>query len=283
MQQQVHRAGVHWHEFYELVYVVDGTASHVVNGARHRLAPGSAFILTPADFHEIVTTPGEVLVCYNVIIDPAALDGELEGLVPPADAESVWMVDDFTEARADFERLWDESQSERPGTAVVMYALLQCVLIALARRCSANRSGYDDALPKETDAGIRRAILYVDQHFREPLTLAGVAAQAHLSPNYFSERFHETTGVSFQTYLQRRRLRFARSLLAATNLGVTEVCHAAGFNSLSHFGRSYRRRYGHSPSVGRTQRAGVQDGSGGWAADTTPWRLGGRDEALVAG
>ncbi len=38
--------------------------------------------------------------------------------------------------------------------------------------------------------------------------------------------------------LQNRRLRFARSLLVSTDLGVTEVCHAAGLNSRSHFGRA---------------------------------------------
>jgi transcriptional regulator GlxA family with amidase domain len=107
------------------------------------------------------------------------------------------------------------------------------------RRIDRASSGDDD---------LRRAVLFVDRHFREQITLADAAAQAHLSPNWFSERFREHTGTSFQSYLQERRLRFARSLLAATSLAVTEVCHAAGFGNLSHFGRAYRRRYGAPPS-----------------------------------
>jgi AraC-like DNA-binding protein len=94
-------------------------------------------------------------------------------------------------------------------------------------------------------------VLYVDRHFREPISLAAAAARAHLSPNYFSERFRDFTGQPFQVYLQERRLRVARSLLASTKLSVTEVCHAAGFNSLSHFGRAFRRRYGVPPSARR--------------------------------
>jgi AraC-like DNA-binding protein len=82
--------------------------------------------------------------------------------------------------------------------------------------------------------------------------LADVAQHAHLSPNYASERFRQLAGEPFQTYLQSRRLRFARSLLDSTNLDVTEICHASGFNNLSHFGRAYRRRYGEAPS--RTRR-----------------------------
>ena len=101
----------------------------------------------------------------------------------------------------------------------------------------------------EAETPDQPAVLYVDRHFRESLTLADVAARAHLSPNYFSERFRQYTGTSFQLYLQECRLRFARSLLASTSLSVSEVCHAAGFNSLSHFGRAFRRRYGVAPSV----------------------------------
>lgn len=252
--QRFAQAEVHWHEFYELVYVLDGSARHVVNGTEHRLGPGSAFLLTPADFHEIVASPGRPLTCYNVIIDPAALAGDIEDLVPSAADQTEWLVSHFSEAEPDFERLWMESQDKRSGTSVVIYALVHCILVALARRCGTGRpAGEVDRLSGNPDAGVRRAIRFIDRYFRGPLSLADVAAQAHLSPNYFSERFHEITGISFQTYLQQRRLRFARSLLAATDLGVTEICHAAGFNSLSHFGRAYRRRYGHSPSAARDE------------------------------
>jgi transcriptional regulator GlxA family with amidase domain len=133
------------------------------------------------------------------------------------------------------------------GSAQVTEALVACLVVELARR-----RGVDDPRRERAPAAqddVRAAVLYVDRHFREPLTLAEVAAHAHLSPNYFSERFRHYTGTSFQTYLQECRLRFARSLLASTSLSVSEVCHAAGFNSLSHFGRAFRRRYGAPPSM----------------------------------
>lgn len=57
--------------------------------------------------------------------------------------------------------------------------------------------------------------------------------------------------MPFQEYLIGRRLQFARGLLAASRLPVTEVCHAAGFRDLTHFSRSYRRRYGSAPSAHR--------------------------------
>jgi AraC-like DNA-binding protein len=237
---------VHWHDYYELSLVVAGEAEHVVNGRAHRLRPGSAFLLSPADFHSIDARGGDLL-CYNAVVEPRLIERELEALGPTAADAFPWLSDDFADAECDFRRL--QRELERPGLGSVRMteALVSCLVVELARRC-----GLGDPAPERAvraDDGLRRAVGYVDRHFREPIALADAAAQAHLSPNWFSERFRDHTGTSFQSYLQERRLRFARSLLAATTLSVTEVCHAAGFGNLSHFGRAYRRRYGAPPSA----------------------------------
>jgi AraC-like DNA-binding protein len=250
-RQQVRRVDVHWHDFYELVHVTDGRAIHRLNGTPRQLLPGSTFLLTPADFHEIATESDETLSYYNVVVDAALLEGRLDEPLPSGLERSAWVLQEGADLAPEFHRLWDESALDRPGAIGMMEAVLQCILIELARRCTgeAMRSRPDRSPREQTD--VKKAVLFVDRHFREPLSLAGVATQVHLSPNYFSERFREFTGTSFQTYLQQRRLAFAQSLLASTGLGVTEVCHAAGFNSLSHFGRAYRSRYGESPTAFR--------------------------------
>jgi AraC-like DNA-binding protein len=257
-RQQVHHVGVHWHDFYELAYVVDGQAEHRVNGVPHELFAAGGFLLTPADFHELHAVGDQPLSYYNVVIDPSLLESRADELFASGLRRPVCAVRDLTGLQDDFVRLWQEFQWDRPGTVPMRRALLECILIEFGRGCAAQ--AFNEPAPTTSnEAGIKRAVLFVDHHFREPLTLAGVAAQAHLSPNYFSERFRNFTGTPFQAYLQQRRLGFARSLLASTGLGVTEVCHAAGFNSLSHFGRAYRARYGESPSdfrsstVARTQ------------------------------
>jgi AraC-like DNA-binding protein len=251
MRHEVHQVDVHWHDFYELVHVTGGTAVHRLNGSPQQLVPGSTFLLTPADFHEISTESDEPLSYYNVVVDAALLEGQTAAPLPIALERTARVLSDAADLGADFQRLWEESTVRRPGALAMMEAILRCILIELARRSGgAAHGGPERSLREQAD--IHKAVLYVDRHFREPLSLGGVAAQVHLSPNYFSERFREFTGTSFQTYLQHRRLAFAHSLLAATGLGVTEVCRAAGFNSLSHFGRAYRARYGSSPTAFRT-------------------------------
>jgi AraC-like DNA-binding protein len=250
-RQQVRRVDVHWHDFYELVHVTGGRAVHRLNGTPGELLAGSTFLLTPADFHEISTQSDEPLSYYNVVVDAGLIEGRLGDPLPSGLERTAWVLPGAADLAPDFHRLWDESALDRPGALGMMQAVLRCILIELGRRCTGGAAGGGSGPVPREQADVTQAVLFVDRHFREPLSLAGVAAQVHLSPNYFSERFREFTGTPFQTYLQQRRLAFAQSLLASTGLGVTEVCHAAGFNSLSHFGRAYRSRYGASPTAFR--------------------------------
>ncbi|WP_270888809.1 AraC family transcriptional regulator [Pedococcus sp. 5OH_020] len=251
LRQEVVDTGVHWHDFYELVFVVSGTATHTVGGTTRSLSRGSAFMLTPADFHRVVADPHDPLVCHNIVIQPTTLEACLAEALPAGQPWPSWVTDDLVVAEADFERLWRETNQPRWGSPVLAGSLLRCILVEFARRCPDATPG---TIPRvsATDTALAAAVTYLEHHFREPLTLAEVAARAHLSANYFSECFTSLVGVSFQSYLQRLRLRFAESLLTSTTLSVTEVAAAAGFNTPSHFGRAYRKWYGVAPSHTRS-------------------------------
>ena len=239
---------VHWHDYYELGYVLEGHARHVVNGVEQLAAPGTVFLLSPADFHAIERSGTEPLTLLNAVLHPRLVEQTLESVIPGGDL-GAWSRASLPGVAEDVRRICRESSTRTRGWEVVVESALRGILVELAR-CSA-----DGDLEASQDVGgagppahVRRALRYVERHFREPLTLAQVAAVAHLSPHWFSEQFRRGTGESFQSYLRGRRLEFAHGLLDSTELGITEVCHAAGFNDPSYFGRAYRARYGYPPS-----------------------------------
>lgn len=250
--------GAHWHDFYELGYVLEGEADHVVNGVRGTLRPGTAFLLSPVDFHEIAVPAGRSLRCVNVVLEPAFVEDVLESVLPAGEERLPWARCDLGADRDDVRRMCAESAHRPAGWSVVVAAALRMLLVEMTRAVTAGTgtpTGSTGAavpgVPGATSPGLRDAVRYVERHFREPLTLARVAGVAHLSPQWFSEQFRAATGSSFQGYLKNRRLQFARALLDATDLSVTDVCHASGFNDPSYFGRAYRARYGQAPSAQR--------------------------------
>ena len=163
---------------------------------------------------------------------------------------------------AEFRRLEAEAADQRAGHQRVIHSTLQRLLVEIARSARA-RSGANGT-PLAEPHRLHRVLIYLHHHYREPVTLETVAEQAALSPNYFSACFRAATGQTYQRYLQSLRLRFAKSLLAASPLPVTEVCYASGFQTLSHFERAFKREFGRSPTAWRAvagQTVGSADGS----------------------
>jgi AraC-like DNA-binding protein len=95
---------------------------------------------------------------------------------------------------------------------------------------------------------LRRARDHADRHYAEPLDLEALAAVAGISKYHFQRLFTATYGLSPAAYLSQRRVERAQDLLRATNLTVTEVCHAVGFSSLGSFSSRFRELVGETPS-----------------------------------
>lgn len=92
---------------------------------------------------------------------------------------------------------------------------------------------------------------YLDACYNRPLNLDELAAVGYLSPNHllrtFKELFHRTP----HQYLTARRLERAAELLTHTELSVTEIGLAVGFESLGSFSWLFRRQTGLSPQAYR--------------------------------
>lgn len=244
---------VHWHDYYELGYVLDGRATHVVNGRTETAAPGSVFLLSPADLHSLDPTGPSGIRVMNAVLHPDLVESTLEAAASIEDVGLPWSVPSLPGADADAHRIVTEVATRRTGWEVVVESALRALVVGLARAAAEVARPAGGPARGGPPDHLRRAVRHVERHFREPLSLEEVAAVAHLSPHWFSGQFRRATGQTFQQFLKERRLRFARALLESTGLGVTEACHAAGFNDPSYFGRAYRERYGIAPS--RTPRA----------------------------
>lgn len=251
----------HWHDFSEMGLVLSGRGEHILNGQTHPLQRGCLFLLTPADFHRIVPQPGEPLVLFDVIFQAEMLKEEIYR----------WLFQDLTNYQLRFapaetdeiERecicLQAEAQTGQIGSHLIIIGALERILIKLYRASQGQAGKPSLAGRAEHSQQLGMSLIYVHHHFRRPLPLEEVAGQAHLSPAYFSECFHRVYGVPFQRYLQDLRLQFACSLLSATQLPVAHICNAAGFQTLSHFERSFKQKFGLSPRQFARQRPVTPD------------------------
>ena len=95
---------------------------------------------------------------------------------------------------------------------------------------------------------ITKAKQFIAEHQADEISLGDVAHAVNTSTFYFCKMFKKSTGLNFTDYLSRVRVEKARNLLLNPNLRISEVAFAAGFQSLSHFNRVFRRIAGQSPT-----------------------------------
>ena len=111
-------------------------------------------------------------------------------------------------------------------------------------RCADDPAGPAPRAPGDVLIHLRRARDHADRHYAQALTLDELAGVAGLSKYYFLRLFKATYGLTPALYVSRRRVERAQDLLRATNLSVTEVCHAVGFTSLGSFSSRFRELVG---------------------------------------
>ncbi len=100
---------------------------------------------------------------------------------------------------------------------------------------------------------ITRARQFIQEHYREDLSLGVVSGSVNISLFYFCKQFRKSTGSSFTEFVTRTRIEAAKNLLLNPHLRVSEIAYDIGFHSLTHFNRAFKKCQGQSPSAYRSQ------------------------------
>ena len=91
---------------------------------------------------------------------------------------------------------------------------------------------------------IQNICVYLNDHFREPLTVESVAEKFDRTPNYISAKFKKEVGKSFTDYLIELRIQKATTMLTYTSKPINEIAAEVGFNSYAYFSKTFRKYTG---------------------------------------
>ena len=95
---------------------------------------------------------------------------------------------------------------------------------------------------------IQKSIEYMQEHFRESLTLTDISRTIGLSVSYFSYLFKQETGKNYIEYLNEIRLLATMKDLMTTDEKVVVVAQKNGFQNLEYFSRYFKKQTGESPA-----------------------------------
>ena len=236
---------LHWHEFYEIEYVIDGYAKQIINGKEYSVGPGSVILLSPVDFHSYrEIDPANPLRMINVKFQDLFLPQTVRNDIYMQKRPKIAHMSD-NRFRTLMETLYEEFVHNDYSRDMVMMHMITYICILIMRHVLSVED-----LEKSSEMAhspIQEAVLYVRTHFRDNISAEAVAKTVHLSPNYFSEYFKKQTGEKFSLFVLRLRVDFAANLLKITDLSVKEIAFESGFNSAAYFSNTFKEFYGMSP------------------------------------
>lgn len=245
----------HWHTSIEIIMPLENGYQAVIGNECYTLNPLDLLFINSGEIHSLQAPATGKRLIFQA---PLSLFYSIPGMgsallllpeavcLTPASCPEL-----FQEVSAKFKEIIREAEkSNYLADALVSSAVIQIVLLLV-------RHNFEHT-PRFTDVSFssRREYMekfttvcqYIDTSFRENLTLEQAAEIAGFSKYHFSRLFKEFTGITFQEYLTRQRIRHAEELLTDSKISITDIALASGFSSVSNFNRSFQM-YNHcSPS-----------------------------------
>lgn len=230
----------HWHNYYEIIFYYNCQGICTLNGLNYVITKSCLFLLTPKDFHEIMSEKTDESSSIIISFTEQAVDkGVLESLT----MNPVVLYDLPPDLQGKAQELYSIFRSKGKFREVHLKSLLNCILIEILE--AGRPLTQSDT---EMNPAIRHAISYVLTHPTEDISLSRMSETVDLSAAYFSHLFKVSTGISFKKYVNMIRVEYAKRLLEEKELSVLEVGFESGFNTPSQFIRVFKDQVGTVPS-----------------------------------
>jgi AraC-like DNA-binding protein len=226
----------HWHEFYEIEYILSGSGKVYINDKVYDLLPNTLLFLSPVDFEKIQVE--EPISVINLAFSNEIISSKVISLLPLGSV--IYNYSDTI-----LRLLLDEAVINDQWFYNKYMRLVNCILIDVVRDFSKSNEAMENS-------PVLKAINYMHLYFKTPITLEQISNHVGLAPTYFSSIFTKKMKTSFKAYLSSLRLNYAANLLIISDLSTTEICYASGFNDFSNFSRAFKQKFSVSPTKYRT-------------------------------
>lgn len=252
-------AQYHYHDAYEIFFLIDGMRDISFNGVRQPLQRGDIFIAQPFVPHRTLRHEPGYYKRYTLNFshadmqeffteeEIAAVTNHLTTGVYHLTPEQTDNIQGYLERiTAYHNRL---SNLGRKMTVMEIFLTLDYINTLIhAQRQLPDASCDENA---GTPPVVSIAMNYAKEHYTEDINLDMVSDYVHLSKSQFCRVFQTTTGTSFMQYLNSYRLTQAHWMISHTNKPLHTIAEAAGFYSTEHMTRTFQKTYKMSPSQWR--------------------------------
>ena len=256
----------HTHEFIEIIYMLSGKATHVINEQSYSVQHGDLLFINYGSTHSF--SFDQEFSYVNICFSPETLG---ESVVTPENAFALLSLTAFNDMRGD-------AEGGKFSFFGVERKEIEEILSAMLREYKVKQTSWNTVLEnylnilitkmlRKTELGVPTKTVgdmwqelseYIDANLDTQLTLSALARKCFYNPSYFSRVFKEKFGASPVEYINRKRLEQAMELLCREELSVDEISLRVGFSDRRNFYHAFAKYVGGTPSEYRQNHAKVK-------------------------
>ncbi|MBQ8394803.1 MAG: AraC family transcriptional regulator [Clostridia bacterium] len=249
--------GVHSHDFVEIIYIMEGSARHVINDEEFTVKAGDLLFVNYGCTHAFYVD--NVMIAYNLMIRVDYFTTNMlkndnlfyllaltsfEKLQRELNDKSPLVSFDYNE-RVDifslFRNIEEELSKDELGKSLLLDSYINVILCKVFRKIFVKDSEKDLAIPQDI-------LDYIAEHFNEKISLSDLSQRCFYNPAYFSRLFKKTFNMSFTDYIMDIRLKHCCELLKNSDYTIERIIAECGFSDRNTFYERFRNKYGCTPN-----------------------------------
>lgn len=244
----------HWHPELEIVYLLNGNADFVIEGERFRLVQGDALVIDSNQIHGVQARHSMMQLIIHVsrdFINSRLPDGS-RYLIHLSREELIdQQVGSYLEFLDCLKKLVPLYVQQPEGYRLESESIVLDICYRLIRDFAIPLGAKDRPGLTQKQTRIKEILSYIEEHYKERISLEDISGEFGLSREYFSRLFKKNVGMTFTEHLNRVRLTHVYQELLTTDKPVMEIMEEQGFTNYKLFSRMFREIYGDTPRAVR--------------------------------
>ena len=246
---------LHHHDFYEIYFFISGHVRYNIESRSYQLSGGDILLISPMELHQPIFTKDQqnyeriVLWLNKSFLEKFGLpNNDLTSCFDTANPGHTNLLHPEQSQRQMLlyllEQMMIEEQTEGPYREVLVFSYLAQILAMINRQAHREPTITDHR--QRADSVVYDVLDYINEHYREELSLDFLANKFFISKYHLSREFNRIFGTSVYRYIIQKRLVMAKQMMSEGTPS-SEVYQHCGFGDYSNFYRAFKSEYQISP------------------------------------
>lgn len=250
----------HFHPEFEMTYVVEGQGVLISRDSLQAIVPGGVVLVKPNQLHTVNRASKEefsrVTFVFSLdLISSRKMDYSTIKYIAPLYQENTWVapwigpeLPGSGEILELMQELYELYKNKQPYFELKIKILLLRIFELLYQYGHIRLHSDLEIKSRSDTEKLEEIYRYIHENFRGNITLEKIANHHYYDKYHLLKFFKRMTGTTCFEYISNCRLNYALSLLMDTDMTVTQIALESGFNSSSFFIKTFRDKYGITPS-----------------------------------